>query len=256
MKELLVYNLEFPAYINTLDIAGYKFKRITDYATAFAGLQHTIEVSGSEFPIKPITGTHQQTAIVEVPDKEEEAILPWAEESKFTKLQDVLLFLILFTGRNVFALNLGEEKYPLRPDPRGHFWGGQFRLSLQRDVRWKHKTTGEFKTDEEMKNTPVFDYNYLDMGLEKTICLLLETINSKNWRAKYGTGYFIFTFRQIVKQENIEQAFLLSWTLWEHFFTLHHRYWLDDKSIEQINGDKKIAFILYYYFLQEINDFA
>jgi len=256
MKELAVYNLQFPAYINILDIAGYKFKRVANYATAFAGLQHIIKVSGSEFPIEPNTGTNRQTATVEVPDREESAILPWARESKFTKLQDVLLFLTLFTGRNVFTLNPGEEKYPLRPDPRGHFWGGQFRLSAQRDTRWRHKTTGEFKSEEEMKGVPVFDYDYINFGLERTICALLDTVNSKSWREKYGTGYFIFTFRQIVKQEILEQAFLLSWTLWEHFFALHQRHWLDDKSIEQISGDKKIAFILHYYFGQKINDFA
>ena len=177
MKELAVYNLEFPAYINTLDITGYKFKRIADYATAFVGLQHIIEVSGGEFPIKPNTGTHQKTAIVEVPETEEEAILPWVKESKFTKLQDILLFLTLFTGRNVFALNPGEERYPLRPDPRGHFWGGQFRLSIQHEVKWRHKTTGEFKSEEEMGNVPIFDYNRLDLVLEKTICEHLDTIN-------------------------------------------------------------------------------
>ena len=256
MKELPVYNLEFPAYIHILNIAGYIFKRVVGYENAFLGLQHIIEVSGSEFPIKLNTGTHQQTATVEIPEEEEIAILPWAKKSKFTKLQDVLLFLTLFTGRNVFAFNPGEEKYPLRPDPRGHFWGGQFRLSAQHDVKWRHKTTGTLKLEKDMINTSVFDYDRVDLGLEKTICTLLDTINSKSWRKKYGTGYFIFTFRQIVKQEDIEQSFLLSWTLWEHFFTLHQQYWLDNKSIEQINGDKKIAFMLYHYFGQDINDFA
>jgi len=256
MKELPVYNLEFPAYVNIINIAGYKFKRVANYNTAFSGLQHIVEVFGSEFPIKLNTGTHQQTAIVEIPVEEESAILPWAKESKFTKLQDVLLFLTLFTGRNVFVLNPGEEKYPLRPDPRGHFWGGQFRLSMQHDVKWRHRTTSELRTDEEMKKVSVFDYDRLDLGLEKTICALLDTVSSGSWRDKYGAGYFIFTFRQLLKQENIEQAFLASWTLWEHFFTLHHRHWLDDKSIEQIGGDKKIAFILHYYFGQRITDFA
>ncbi|MCK4828400.1 hypothetical protein KA005_72390 [bacterium] len=256
MKQLAVYNLEFPVYVNTLDIAGYKFRRIGDYETAFVGLQHIIEVSGSEFPIKLNTGTHQQTAIVEIPEKEEKAILPWAKESKFTKFHDVLLFISLFIGRNVFALNPGEEKYPLRPDPRGHFWGGQFRLSAQNDVQWRHKITGALKIKEEMTSMSALDYNRVDLGLEKTVCAVLDTINSKSWREKYDTGYFIFTFRQIIKQENIEQSFLLSWTLWEHFFTLHQRRWLDNRSIEQINGDKKIAFILHHYFRQDINDFA
>lgn len=253
MKELSVYNLEFPAYIDTLDIAGYKFKRIDDYATAFADLQHTIEVFGSEFPIKPNTGTHQKTAIVEIPEQEEKAILPWTKEGKFTKLQDILLLLSLFTGRNVFTLNQEEEKYPLRPDPRGHFWGGQLRLSVQRDVKWRHKTTGEFKSEEEMKGVPVFDYDYLDLGLEKTICFILETLQSKTWRDEYGTGYFIFTFRQAVREYDIEPAFLLCWTVWEHLFTVHNRHWLDDASIEQTSGDKKIAFILHRYLRIEIN---
>jgi len=256
MRKLLIFNLEFPVYINVLDIAGYRFRRVTDYANAFSGLQHTIEVFGSEFPIKPTTGTHQQTATVEIPDREDSAILPWAKESRFTKFQDILLFLTLFTGRNVFALRPGEEKYPLRPDSRCHFWGGQFRLSRQRDVKWRHKTTGEFKTDEEMKSLPVFDYDYLDMGLEKTICLVLQTLQSKNWRKEYGSGYFIFTFRQAVREYDIEPAFLLCWTIWEHLFTLHNRHWLDDASIEQTSGDKKIAFILHRYLLVEINNVA
>ena len=253
MKELPVYNLEFPAHVNTLNIGGYKFKRVSEYQKVIEGLHQIIEAYGSEFPIKPITGTHQQTAIVEVPDNEQKAILPWQHGANFTVLQDILLFLSLFTNRNVFALNPGEEKYPLRPDPRMHFWGGQFRLSMVRAFEWHHKTTGEVKSDIEMMGIPVFDYNHLDFGLEKTICGVLSLIESKNWKDQYGTGYFIFTFRQVLKQEYIEQAFLLSWTLWEHFFALHQRFWLDSNSIERISGDKKIAFILHHYFRREIN---
>src|SRR3990167_3927920 len=129
MKELPVYNLEFPEYVMEFNIGSYRFKRTANYEEAFAGLQHVVEVSGGEFPQKLNTGTHQQTATVEIPQKEEVAILPWIRGSKFKKLQDVLLMLTLFTGRNVFHLNPGQEKYPLRPDPRGHFYGGQFRLS-------------------------------------------------------------------------------------------------------------------------------
>ena len=51
MKERPVYNLEFPAYIDELNIAGYKFKRAKNYQEAFAGLQHKIEAYGGEFRI-------------------------------------------------------------------------------------------------------------------------------------------------------------------------------------------------------------
>lgn len=256
MKELSVYNLKFPAYIHELNIADYKFKRGADYEKAFAGLQHIIEVSGSEFPEKPNTGTHQQTALVEIPGKEGPAILPWAEESNFTKLQDILLFLTLFIGRNVFVLNPGEEQYPLRPDPRGHFWGGQFRLSIRRDVKWRHRETGEFRSDKEMKTQPVSDYNYLDFGLEQTINEVMNTITTQKWLEEYGSGYFIFIFRQAMKQDDTEPAFLLCWTIWEHLFTLHNRQWLDDVSIDQTSGYNKIAFILNKYLLVKIDNAA
>jgi hypothetical protein len=254
MKELVVYNLEFPRYVYTLEIEGYKFKRVIDYEKAFAGLQHKIEVVGSEFPIKPTTGTHQHTAFVEIPEKENMAILPWIKDSNFTKLQDVLLFLTLFTGRNVFALNPGEEKYPLRPDPRGHFWGGQFRLSTRKDIKWRNKKTGVLLSDNEMRGKCVFDYEHLDLGLEKTINEVLKIIVSEKWREIYDSGYFIFTFRQAMRQDDTEPAFLLCWSVWEHLFAIHNREWLDDSSIEQTSGDKKIAFILNKYLLVKIDD--
>jgi len=254
MKVLSVYNLEFPEYVDELNIAGYKFKRINEYEKAYIGLQHTVRVIGGEFPIDLNTGGHQQTAVVEIPENEESVILPWSKEGNFKKLQDVLLLLTLFIGRNVFALNPGEEKYPLRPDPRGHFWGGQFILSMNRNVKWRHKGTGEFRSDEEMKGKLVYDYDHLDSGLENTINNVLSLITSEKWKEEYGSGYFIFIFRQAVRQHDIEPAFLLCWTIWEHLFTLHNKYWLDDVSILQTSGDKKISFILNRYLLAKLSD--
>jgi len=256
MTELLVYNLEFPAYVNEINIRGYKFKRIPGYAEAFAGLQHTIQVIGDEFPINLNTGSHQHTATVGLPEEEEACILDWEKESKFTQLQDVLLFLSLFIGRNVFALNSGEEKFPLKPDPRNHFWGGQFRLSAHRNPKWTNQETGEIRSEEDMSGMPIFNWNHFDDGLEKTINEILNKIASKEWQAEYDTGHFIFTFRQATRQSDIEPAFLLCWTIWEHLFTLHNRKWLDDVGLEQTNGERKIAFILYKYFGKIIDEFA
>ena len=256
MKNLSVYNLEFPEYIHELNLAGYKFKRITDYETAFAGLQHTVEAYGGEFSRKLNTGTHQLTATVEIPDKEKSAVLPWEKNGKFTKIQDVLLFLTLFTGRNVFVLNPGEEKYPLRPDPRHHFYGGQFRLSVRSDVKWRSKTTGELITEEKMNGQSVSDYEYLDTGLEKTINEVIVTLASKDWQDEFNGGYFLFLFRQAMIQNYIEPTFILCWTIWEHLFTVHNRNWLDNTAIEQMSGDKKVSFMLNKYFLIDVDEKA
>ena len=59
-----------------------------------------------------------------------------------------------------------------------------------------------------------------------------------------------------MKQDIVETAFLLCWTIWEHLFSLHCRKWLDDKAIETTKGAQKISFILHKYFLVNIDDFA
>lgn len=256
MKTLAVYNLEFPTYNQNLDISGYKFVRVPNYNEAFSLLAHKINVSGSEFPIVPTTGTHQQTATVEVPDHEQEPILPWDKSGNYKKLQDILLFLTLFTGRNVFALNPGEEKYPLRPDPREHFYGGQFHLSARQDIRWQHKKTGELLSGEQIKGKDVYAYEHIDIGLGQTIEEVVATIASEEWRKTYGDGYSVFLFRQAMRQDSIEPAFLLCWTIWEHLFALNNKEWLDDTSIEQTGGEKKIAYILNKYLLVSLNDDA
>ena len=155
---------------------------------------------GSEYPIRLNTGTHQLTAIMEVPDEEDNCILPWLEKSRFKRMQDVLLFLSLFTGRNVFSLKPEEEGLPLILDPRQHRWGGQFRLSIYNNKKWRNKNTGVILSDEQIKGTPVFDYNRIDLGLEETINQILKTISSPEWKNEYNAGYFIFTFRQAIKE--------------------------------------------------------
>ncbi len=251
-----VYNLEFPEYMHNLSIAGYEFKRIPAYKEAYMGLQHTVHVIGTEFDQIPCTGTHQLTAIVTTPKVQESCILPWGKNKNYTKLLDVLLLLSLFTGRNVFTVEKDEENLPLRPDPRHQFWGGQLRLSMRRNVKYKNKKSGAIISEEDMKGNPVWDFHRLDFGLEDTINELLSTIKTEKWRETYDTGFFIFTFHQAVRQDQIQPAFLLCWTIWEHLFTLHNKQWLDSNSIEQTSGDKKIAYILNKYLLINIDDTA
>lgn len=256
MSELSIYNLVFPDNVHTLDIAGYQFMRASNYAQAFAGLQHTIDVMGGEFPVVPTNGSHQKTATLSLPVHEEPPLLPWINNSNCTRLQDVLLFLSLFTGRNVFALKPEHEGFPIRRDLREHFWGGQFRLSARINEKYRRHADGQLYSPEEVNGKSIDDYDHLNLGLPDTVNEVLQTISDETWRRDYDTGYFIFTFRQALGQSDIEPAFLLCWTIWEHLFTLHTKAWQDIRSIEQTSGDKKIAYIMNRYLLLQIDDAA
>ena len=109
MVEKFVYNLEFPAYINEFKIGDYNFKRVENYSEAFQQLQHLIESYGSEHSTKIKTGSHQITAIVEIPEEEEDSVLPWAKKDS-KQILDILLLLTLFTGRNVFLKDWEEKE--------------------------------------------------------------------------------------------------------------------------------------------------
>ncbi len=255
-KQIEVYNLEFPPYIEELNIGDYKFKRVSSYERSFDGLMHLANRTGSEFDTKIQTGSHQITAIIETPEQEKASILPWADRS--TQLDDVLFLLTLFTGRNVFQKNWDgeEEKIALVQDHRLHYYGGQLILSIKYESMWKHKGTAELKTAEEIKNIPVFDYHQINIGFEKSINKALQIISSKEWQYEYEGGYFLFLFRSAIQRQIIETSFLLCWVIWEHIFAIRNRKWLDDKTIEQMEGDKKISFILNKYFLKEIDEVA
>lgn len=255
MNPLDVYNLEFPAYVNELNIGGYSFRRVENYEAALLGLQHRAEIL-LEFNVRSNTGTHQLTATVQIPDNQQPGILPWAAEGNFTKLQDVLLLLTLFTGRNVFALNEGENGLVLRPDPREHFYGQDFILSLKTKDRYRHRESGRIFTEKQMQGVPIFDYDHFDGGLEETLNEVLETITSEEWQAEYGNGYCLFLFRQAMLQYGIETAFMLCWTIWEHLFTLNKQASLSEKQISDTGGEIKVTFVLKKYFEANINNTA
>ena len=98
-----VYNLEFPSWCEEMTIFGYHFTRVDDYQTKVTGLQHLVEIN-VEFQIRRNTGNHAVTAYVDLPEKEQKAVLAWADRSN-TALTDILLLLSIFTRRDVFALD-------------------------------------------------------------------------------------------------------------------------------------------------------
>jgi hypothetical protein len=59
------------------------------------------------------------------------------------------------------------------------------RLSLEVDERWKNKYTGDIKTREQIQGIPISDYNHIDIGFERGVNLLLDTISSSEWQKEY-----------------------------------------------------------------------
>lgn len=255
-KIIQIFNLEFPPYIEELKIGDYTFKRVENYEKAFNGMMCLINSSGSEFNTQIKVGSHQITATVEIPQKEKKCVLLF-ENSKLTQIDDVLFLLTIFTDRNVFKKDWEDsENVAIISDHRIHQYGGQLACSIQYESMWKNKNTGELKTESEMKNIPIFDYHQMNIGFEKTINKVFSLISSKKWQDEYEGGYFLFLFKSAMQRQIIETAFISCWTIWEHIFAIKNRKWLDNTTILQMSGDKKIAFILNEYFLKNIDDIA
>jgi len=249
----LIYNLEFPEYIHELNIAGYKFTRIPDYAKAYMGLQHLVTFHGREFPTKLQTGSHHITATVEYPNIEKPNVLPW--ENQHTLIHDILLLLTIFTGRSVFRNEWGNQEVAIQQDSRRYYAGGELSLAIQEPML-KNQETGEIVPVGSVPRSNIFEYNHIDIGLEKNINRIIELISTEAWREKYDRGYFLFIFRQAAQQFVVDSAFILCWSIWEHIVTLHHKRWLSDSSIRKFDSYEKISFVLSEYFLKKIDNKA
>ncbi len=242
-----VYNLEFPPHVNELNIGGYVFRRSSDYSDAFGKMQHLVNSSGSEHKTVVQTGSHQITATVEIPDVEQQAVLMWADQEP-KRILDVLLLLSIFTGRNVFVKNWEEDEgVAILQDHRQHHFGGELILSLPTESRWRHRHEGTLHTEKEIQGKPLWDYDQLNIGFEKGLNNVLDLISSKDWQKTYEGGYFLFLYRQAIQRQILETSFIVSWSIWEHLFTLHNKNWLDESSIQKMGGKEKITFVYNKY---------
>jgi hypothetical protein len=225
----LVYNLEFPSWCSELNIYGYRFTRIPDYEQTVAKLQHLV-TGHSEYWKYPNTGQHCITSELEIPDREEKAVLPWSE-NRHTALEDVLLLLSIFTGRDLFIVdNLDHD--PLLIDPRRYEWGGILRTSIS--FRGQPIGPGPRR------------YN---IGFEEGLNKIYERIRSERWQQRYQNGSFLLLVESAFRRQNLETAFIQCWTIWEHLFTVLNGSWLLEDSIRQIKSIEKISFLIVEYAL-------
>ena len=253
--KLKIFNLEFPPYIKELTIGDYKFERIDNYKEAFNGMMCLVNSFGGEFGTQMKTGSHQITATVAIPLKEKKHIL-LHENNNLTQLDDILFLLSLFTDRNVFKKAWeSSDDIIVISDHRRHLYGDQLILSLDEEWVFKNKATEELKTEIGQKDQHIA-WNQINIGFEKSLNQVLDTISSKKWQSEYEGGYFLFLFKSAIQRQIIETSFISCWTIWEHIFAIKNRKWLDDKTLERMGGDKKVAFILNQYFLKTIDNVA
>ena len=229
-----VYNLEFQWPDEEMQIGPYVFIPLEDYQDRFLDLQHLVAVHGGHHgSIEPCTGSHQITGSVVCPQKQRVAALGWGHEAA-TELDDIVLLLSLFTGRKVFVLEAEDRGEALIADPRLFHYGGGLRLSLPQTKRTSSLGEDDYSID-------------LAGGLSN----VNETIRSEGWRSTYGKGHFLFLFGSACHRQIIETSFLLSWTIWEHFFRLHNEHWISRRSLRSVNVREKIRYILTQYGLRE-----
>ena len=190
----------------------------------------------AEFETRANTGKHVVTAYVEIPEHEEAAILAWADGNS-TALSDILLLLSIFTCRDVFEVEDGNDESKvgvILADSRIYQWGGVLRCSIPYQGR-------------PIKPHP-YEYN---IGFEKGLNQIYALMRSEDWQHKYQQGYFLLLARQAFKRQILESAFIQCWTIWEHLFTILNQNWLSGNQIHQLSSFEKIAFILVEYAIKK-----
>ncbi len=247
-----IYNLHFPNNVDCFSVGSYKFSRVPDYSDQMNKLSHSYALRAGYDSHNVCDGVHAITAIMEVPKNQKKAILPWQDpnDPKSPKeYLDILLILSLLTGRNVFAKTWDDKKMTqILEDPRKH--RGQFWHHCDCVGKARNLKTGDV-IDEvkyyDMKAS-CFDWVQFDAGLEISSNKILATLRDESWQKTYDNGSFLFIFSQSLHYQRIESAFMLSWSIWEHLFTLHNRSWLDANQIERMSGKDKYAFVREKYF--------
>lgn len=232
-----IVNLEFPPWCDKLEIGGLCFKRVTDYRDQLAKLQHMVDTT-AEFSVHVQAGQHAVTASVDLPTPPPPNVLPWAGGA--TALDDILLLLSMFTGRDVFLVptNPPDERLLLERDPREMRNGFILRLSLPSLER-------ETKREEFFVHVQKYDAR-----LER-LEQVYERVKEPEWQKKYRKGYFLFLVANLLRARYVDESFINSWIIWEHLFACHNEAWLSPKDILGVLATQKISFLLVKYALRD-----
>jgi len=233
-KTLNIYNLKFEWPDEKMVIEPYVFTPAEGYRGRYLRLQHLVDVGGGYCgSTKAVTGEHQVTGSVLLPDDGPPATLGWGYPNP-TALDDILLLLSIFTGRKVFALDPAEAEGPIIADLRKFHYGGGVALSLG-----------------QLRRTGEDGFDQYALNLSAGTSAVLERIRSDAWRSTYRDGGFLFTFASACPRQTLQTSFLSCWTTWEHLFGLHHASTMSQKEVENTPAKEKIADMLTRYALRK-----
>lgn len=249
METKAVYNLEFPLHVDSFYIKGYHFYKVGEYQERRQGLQQLVNITDDQVIVQN-TGSHQQTGFVEIPEEEKESILHQDFEDS-TELTDILLFISLFTRRDVFVLDINTQS-PIIADPRMYAYGGGLVCSLPYKSEVCDEESGRVLSQEEI-NSDNFLWEERDLTLPKGISEVVDLINTEKWQNLYGEGYYLRLYKSAIKLIDPYipfdiMNFVQSWTIWEHIFALNHKNVMNEREIYITPANKKIDFILTNYF--------
>ena len=231
-----VYNLEFRHKSLQMTIGDYCFARVPNYHEQHAKLQHLVNSLGAEAPTKQQTGEHALTAMVVGPTTDPAASIEWPNKS-YTALDDVILLLQLFTGRDVFTYEPtteNPEPVAIIADPRVFPWGGVLACSLSYESG--------------ISGNPAKEY---DATLENHLPKVYELISQQTWLDTYRGGYFLVLLAAAIKQQSLESAFTQCWTIWEHLFAVLNSPWMSNETIERFSSREKICNLLVHFGIRQ-----
>lgn len=229
---LPVYNLEFRPNSVCMEIGAYTFTPVANYREQLGLLQHLVESHGWGGSTRIQTGTHAQTATVDIPSEDQPSVIRWPN-SDASALDDIVLLLSLFTQRNVFTYTPTDE-FPepaaIIADPRMYKWGGTLTCSLP------FERGGGNDPDEQH-----------DATFEIHLPEIYARIGEQEWQATFNGGYYLVLANQAMQQHRLESAFGQCWTIWEHLFACLTDSWMSPRTVRQFNSKEKIAFLLVHF---------
>lgn len=230
-----VYNLEFPVEVHRLEIGTYVFERVPSYGDAFQALQHLVNSSGSEFPTRVNTGSHQVTATVVTSLPEPNYVLPW--EGTHTQLSDITLLLSIFTGRHVFAVDrpLNDDE-AIISDHRKNRYGGVLECSPN------------FEEAEVVTGDEWWQRTHHDIGFERTLNDVLALIQTPGWQAKYRGGNVLILYKSAIEKRYISDVFSHCWTIWSHIFGIENLGNYTEQQIRRTSEAERMTYVLKTYF--------
>lgn len=253
--EYAVYNLVFNYDSTTgkyeeFTVGDYSFTPIDTYVEKYKSLQHLVNEShdygdGHSTQVNTQNGIHAHTGIADNLGRGplrpsvffKFATSPYREN--FAGLYDILLLMSLFTNRDVYCggcITAKEHDFSSRysginADSRIFPFGHTLATSIT-DYAFKH----------------VYDP---DIGkvvrFGERINKVYMLINDPEWRNKYNDGHFLILLLGAIQQRSHASAFIQSWTIWEHLFTLLNRQWLSDKAIRNLHFKEKFSFLVTHF---------